>query len=554
MEIEYKSVQELLKSENISYPDFSFFSERGTVVKVAYWQPKGEIKFCKHRGFYCDELIHYNKAREFLNYAKNGNSDIVITPEYSVSWNILKNIIEKKDYWPESRKLWCLGMEGTSCEDLKAFKMEYEKSSTVNIFMENWENVSQNNFVSCLVYLFYSESKLVCIIQLKTTAASDRWAELEAMGLSTGNTIYYFQNRTRTNCLFSFICADALNQSISIIEKNIVYQKCIILHPQLNPKPLHDSFNTMRKSFLDYSKSNIRIISINWSKGTTLKREDGTEIKVEDSYSACFYNETEMNKIERLIARNKKKGIDVAKDGHIFVWHMPSNEHSMSFFIDCFDSRIINNVSSIHNEPLGNVYLEYVDGMWREQDACKVCSIDWDWLKEEFDFSKCSTNECDVLRLHKFFAILFGERLYKDIVLFEGKDNTVFNKRNKGKKEVIHSRERCKYIHEELKDGNVPTKFSKIKQKKFKWVLSSNGNLDVGNSVDEELINVVYVDSADEILIKKGIIEFQNLMGEAANDRMLLYYMSRRGIRYYDDLYNTEINNPNYTKSVDSIK
>ena len=554
MEIVYKSVKKLLLEKNIVCPEFNVFNERGTVVKVAYWQPKGEIQFNKRKGFYCNESDHKEKTIGFLKYSKRENSDIVITAEYSVAWSVLEQIIEKKECWPESRKLWCLGMEGISCDEMKCFLDKYDENGTIKIIMEDWDSIALNSFISCIVYLFHSQGKLVCIVQLKTTAASDQWAELEAAGLSTGNTIYYFQNSRETNCLFSFICADALNQSISIIEKCIVYQKCIILHPQLNPKPLHDSFNTMRKSFLDYSKSNIRIISVNWAKDTILKREEGDDIRVEDSYTACYYSQSEIGKIEKLVAHNKKKGIDIAKDGHIFIWHMPSNEHCMTFSVDCFDSRILNNVTAKHNEPLGNVYLEYVDGVWTEQEACKVCSIDWEWLKEEFDFSKCSENECDVLLLHRFFAVLFGQKIYKEMVLSEGEENSIFSKNSKTRYGVLQSRERCKYIHEELKEGNVPAKFALIKRKNFRWTLSKKGNLKLDASNDDEVINVVYVDSAEEKLIKKAIIEFQNLMGEAANDRMLLYYLSRKGIKYYDDLYNTEINNPNYTNHVELIK
>lgn len=548
MGIKYKSVKNLFVEKGIKYPELSIFDNRGKVIKVSYWQPLGEVEFDKRRGFYCKTSTHKKKAEEFLNFAKAEKIDVVITPEYSVPWDVLDEVIKSDAMWPQKGKLWCIGLEGISGDELEKFCDKYQMNESVHIITEDIEELTSNNFFSCIAYLVYSEKKLLCIIQFKTTPASDTWAELEALGLTTGNTIYYFEDTCSVNCLFSYICADALNQSISNIKNTHNFQKYIILHPQLNPKPLHDSFNIMRKSFLDFAKSNIRIISVNWSKGTLLRQGyDEKMIIVEDSYTACYYNEISTNNLELLIHRNKKMGMDISKDKHINIWHMPSNEHCMCFTINEFDTTVVNNVATNHNEPLGNMYLEYTEIGWEKKEACSKCSIDWNWLREVFNFDKCCNGECEVNELHKFFAILFGKKLYDDIKLRDGTSNVIFSSTNKGKEDVLRLRERCYYITGELNEGNVPAKFSKIKDGRFKWTLSKDGNLEIENDETKMLANVVYVDSSEEILINKAIIEFQNLMGEAAKDKMLLYYFTGKGIKYYEKIYNTNINNPNLT-------
>ena len=554
MGLVYKSVKEVFEREGLKYPLLNMFLNRGTVIKCAYWQPLGEIRFDKNKGFFCISDHHDEKAQAFLEYIKADKIDIAITPEYSVPWHVLQEVINNKELWPKYGKLWCLGLEGISSDSLETFCNRNKQNDNLIIETEDLDEISLNSFFSCIAYLLYSEKKLVCILQFKTTAASDRWAELESKSLTPGNTIYYFSDEDENNCLLSYICADALNQGISTGKNLLHFQKSIILHPQLNPKPLHNSFNSMRRNFLDYTKTNTRIISVNWARDTKLRYEDEhLEINVEDSYTACYYNELATDNMQDLILRNKQKGIDILKDDHINIWHMPSKEHCMSFTIGGFDAKDVNNVATNHCEPLGNIYLEYCSGKWDVKEPCECCSIDWEWLESSFDFKKCCANDCEVNKLHRFFAVLFGKRIYSDIRLKEGFSTVAFNYKNRCVDEVIRLRERCAYVINELKTGNVPPKFSKIKEGKYKWVLSERGNLIDDGSENGTLMNIVYIDSADEMLIKKGIMEFQNLMGEAAKDKMLLYYFTGRGIKYYEKIYNTDISNPNLTEPIEKI-
>lgn len=251
MKIEYKDIREALKERDIfEFPELGIFISKGNIIKVAQWQPKGMLTFCEQNGFLSKLREHEEKCQKFLDYALKSRADIVVTPEYSTPWNLLQQCLDSKDKVPKSGKLWCLGMEGISCDHLEAFRNEYQDAEHICLIIEDLDALNQNAFFSCVAYLFRVGRELICVLQLKTAAAADAWAEFEAGGLTLGHVIYYFSDETKRNILFSFICADALNQDVIIGKNQILYQQCLILHPQLNPNPLHDSFNLMRKNFL----------------------------------------------------------------------------------------------------------------------------------------------------------------------------------------------------------------------------------------------------------------------------------------------------------------
>lgn len=547
MSIKYVSVQEKLKKEKVSYPEFGVFCARGNVIKIAQWQPAGELSFLEDKGFCCKSDGHAKKGLEFLKSAVDGKADLVITPEYSLPWEVLEDILLNRTVEPKNSKLWCLGMEGISYDDLEAFYKKYSLEDSFRIIIEDLDSLNQKSFCSCIVYLFRADKKVICLIQLKTTAASDQWVELESGGLTIGNSIYYFMDKEKRNCLFSYICADALNQDINKVKDEVMYHQCIIVHPQLNPQPLHESFCQMRRNFFDYSQHSIRMIAVNWSKGTTLKREN-KDISIEESYSAFYDNKTVDDDIlAELIKKNKIKGVNLAKERYISIWYMPSEEHAIIYSIDGFRTEVISRAASGHIEPIGDIFFEYdIDNeQWQKKSACSVCSIDWDWLKNEFQIERCKETECCIIKLHRFFEILFIQGIFQGLELHDGLGRTVFVEEYKNSEDIIRLRERGKYINAALKNDNIPDKFSHLKKGNYEWILDERGNLTYKNDPRKGTpLCIAYVDCENEDIIKKKISAFENMMGREALDRLLVYFITEKGLSYYDKFYNMNINNP----------
>ena len=119
--IKYVNIQAILREKGRKYPELGIFYDTGNVIKVLCWQPKGEIVFSEEEGFRCNSNDHIEKATSFLLRGNETKADIILSPEYSVPWSILQRILEEQEPCPLNGKLWCLGLEGISCQELKKF-------------------------------------------------------------------------------------------------------------------------------------------------------------------------------------------------------------------------------------------------------------------------------------------------------------------------------------------------------------------------------------------------------------------------------------------------
>lgn len=195
MELSYKNVRILLQERGMEYPNLNIFRQRGTVNKIAQWQPKANICFQRKIGFYSNDENYFCKAESFMDFAQEENADIIVTPEYSFPWKLLEKILFTENDIINYGKLCCLGMEGIAFSEFRLFLNKCKENKDIEIIIEDINNISKKDFLSCLVYLFIASGRKVCLVQLKTTAASDKWVQLESGGLTTGNVIYFFDDK-----------------------------------------------------------------------------------------------------------------------------------------------------------------------------------------------------------------------------------------------------------------------------------------------------------------------------------------------------------------------
>lgn len=583
LDIEFAEVEELLNKKNLEYPGgrFSLFSQGNGLISVSYWQPAGEIVFESDKGFSCNDDDHEKKAKDFLVKVQENNIDLAITPEYSFPWKILEEVRNDKLRWPKYGKIWCLGMEGISTSALDEFCKKEMKD--VSVIVENLRMISFNNFFSCMVYLFRvtdkndeaenGSEKLACILQLKTMAASDEWGQMEAEGLTCGKRIYIFHYKGC--CMLSFICADVLNQKILELftdDRYDKYKEFLILQPQLNPKPQHASFSAMRYQFLGYSQENVRVISVNWSKGTGVYvKGTGNRIQIEDSFSGFYLNNGKLLDDDRqLILENKKNSLDYISDTGFSIWYSPSGEHCLKAALRQYYCSS-KNTTLKYRQPIASNYFEYTEyndneSGWKEKDACEVCSVDWGWLEDTFGLKSeeccrkicsdktCSKKTCSLLMIHRFFQILFGENQREALKLKESQVEILFYRMESVSDSILKDRERSRWVNREIQMNHVPALFRKeFEGKKHKWVIEDDYNLipDETNVSNANGISILFVDVNNEDRIKKRIAAYQRLIKET--NRIIVYYMENYGITYYDALYNDKINNPDMVSPYESI-
>lgn len=262
------SVKQLLAHSDygLEEPTLNALVADANNYSVLLLQPQGRIEADQAGIRNRDGDLAYSQFIEFLGKAATLGADLVVTPEYSTPWNVIREAINGADKRPAYGKLWALGCESIKYSALQQFKDEVSEQATV-IFEEM--EPDDNRIVDPLVYLFRTferrgdgQQKLVVLIQFKTHAMSDAH-DFEKNLLQLGKDVYQFGAYGAGISLTSFICADAFAVTDDIAQR--VYDRSLILHVQLNPEPRHQQFLECRARLLGRSGDSTEIICLNWA-------------------------------------------------------------------------------------------------------------------------------------------------------------------------------------------------------------------------------------------------------------------------------------------------
>ena len=256
-------------------------------------QMYGNILFSQ-QGVWLGTPEHDAKCRSLLRLANRKYYDLVLFPEYCVSYPLLKKIAEDKDLWPQNRKLWVLPCQGIPTEDFDAFLKLFSSNQTVFLLDTAWirRSVNKKRFVTALFYCFRAyrgDDPILCLVpQLKTQPMRDESSLCEIPGMSTGSVIFTLNDR-----LITLLCADSLNNDITWQElqhNGLFMQGLIILHPQLNTHPKDPVFSRLRWELYEHGEPGI-YITCNWAKETALLRQEQLQdpVKTIDTSWSCIY-------------------------------------------------------------------------------------------------------------------------------------------------------------------------------------------------------------------------------------------------------------------------
>lgn len=304
-------------------------------------QLQGKIKYDTSKGAYIDNKIeHDKKCWNLLEYARSKQVDLVVFPEYCISYSVLDDIFKDKEKWPSYRKLWCLPCSGISNEEFESFLSIIQSNPDIKLYKDAYHpRINKKRFVNALFYIFTAfikgeESEVLCVIpQLKTQHMADGDYQCETVGLTTGDVLYHFNRR-----LLTLLCADSMNNEITWQElQREELQNCNFLHLQMNPKPKDSTFARIRKEMFEHGNI-CNYITCNWAKGTTLASADDARKceKIHNSWS-CIYRKLDNNTgttddINRIAnSENHTKGLFGAyiKNAHVEVWFSTSEEHAL---------------------------------------------------------------------------------------------------------------------------------------------------------------------------------------------------------------------------------
>lgn len=240
--------------------------------------------------------------------------DLALTPEYSCPIAVIEDIISHPAKWPAAEKLWAIGCESMTKQQLTALQATY---NTGNVFVHYYTAVLNNNlnYVDPLIYLFRGtnngQEKLIVLLQFKTMHMGI-WGGgiVERNNLIIGNHIYILRNSPDSISFFSLICSEAMNfpdvwQQNQQAIQGWIDSPFLIYNPQLNPNPTHQNFTSFRKFVFRFTKK--EIISLNWNNKTKLGVNDFMEFNT--SRSGFYIQSDEIDLSPARIKKNHKHGL-----------------------------------------------------------------------------------------------------------------------------------------------------------------------------------------------------------------------------------------------------
>ena len=287
-------------------------------------QPRGDIEASAEGVLNRDRALATKQFGKFLEYAKEKQADLVITPEYSMPWEVLREAILGRR-GPDQGKLWALG-----CESIKISELETLKESLAPFATVIYEplDASSTRFVSPLAYIFVSppapdggEAKTVVLVQFKTHAMGDP-DHFEINGMLQGTRIYQFGGNEQNLKLVSLICADAFALSDEIAAA--IHDRALILHIQLNQNPRHQSFLGCRERLLRYGGDATEVLCLNWSENVIMSIS-GHRIHWNNIAGSAWYLKTrDFDDRDITLCNNHRQGL-------YYTWLEPCHSHALFF-------------------------------------------------------------------------------------------------------------------------------------------------------------------------------------------------------------------------------
>ena len=291
--IEFVDLKGELEKKNIRWYPPSCCNPVAESYAILRVQMQGQFSFDRY-GVRVESPEHDEKCLSLLRMAVQKRCDLVLFPEYCISYPVLEKMICDSRLRPENRKLWVLPCQGISVDDFNAFMNQAAGMQGVFVLDKAWTSpkVTKNSFVTALFYCFIGyqdEEPVLCLVpQLKAQPMGDHNCLCEQAGMSTGGVIYTLENR-----LLTLLCADSMNNGITwqeFQETGLLMSGLIILHPQLNPKPKDNVFSRLRWELFQHGQPGA-YITCNWAKGTELyqKGTPGKAVKSIDLSWSCIY-------------------------------------------------------------------------------------------------------------------------------------------------------------------------------------------------------------------------------------------------------------------------
>lgn len=303
------SVTQVLADHGLNAPTLNVLAADANNYSVLLLQPQGQLEATQTGIRNRDRTLAAAQFGEFLAEATASQADLVVTPEYSTPWDVLRAAIDGANSGPTQGKLWALGCESIKYRELLGIREELAEIATV-IFEEM--NPEDNRFVDPVAYVFRTtkshsdgQSQLVVIVQFKTQPMFDPY-DFERNSLQVGTRIYQFGIYGAGISLVTFICSDLL--AFTDQDARNVYDRSLILHIQLNNERQHTNLLGFRERLLRLSGDQTELLTLNWARGTRIYH-DGNEGPWNKFAGSAWYLKTaQIDLDDATVAANHRNG------------------------------------------------------------------------------------------------------------------------------------------------------------------------------------------------------------------------------------------------------
>lgn len=421
-------------------------------IKVIQLQPNENITANNLSGTSVDDSMYKNRIDTFINYSIQQKADLILTPEYSIPYESINDLIQLKTDI-KSGALFCLCAQGASKEEIEKYLENWSDNSKCYVYRESFDNSDIRDFWCILIYVFkvsffYNDNDrddvLFIIPQCKTTHMKDDIHYFETGHLSTGVDVYIFDlehenfyDNIGTHChnfFCSLLCSDVFEQEQYIEKFKQINQYnnngFLIFHPQLNQKPYHGIFLEFRKKLFDTLKKDAIIITSTWGKDTKVNGN-----KFSQSNSALYVYDVNRKFIDdnyEQICKNHKMNVALGIQRGIKKWIFPSNDFVIEYQILKPNNSQRSELSlSVCNPFVTSVkfldknindFYEPKDCLFKPIDILqKLCSsftnIDYEFILKII-CGECD-KECKILDFIYFIGSFFGNFYYEELCINE---------------------------------------------------------------------------------------------------------------------------------------
>lgn len=299
--------RDVLEGHGLADPELNVLVPSQDNYTSILFQPKGNLEVGESGVRHVDRVLANNQFSQFLQKASNEDVELAVAPEYSMPWETLEKQLADGVH-PSQGCLWILGCEGIKLAALS--ELSARLSPSIRVLHEDLVD-DPKRFVNAVAYVFWTcvaggdQEQLVMLLQFKVCPLGDP-NHFELNGMIKGSKLYTFGGNDRLR-IATLVCSDAFAFSDS--HASAIYDRTLLVHIQLNPKPRQDQFKLYRAKLLSFGGGQTELICLNWAQGVKMRSQNG-EDDWENIGGSCWYLcPDKFDKRDGTLAGNHKLGM-----------------------------------------------------------------------------------------------------------------------------------------------------------------------------------------------------------------------------------------------------